>query len=63
MAMTIHAPTHSQRFTGWLSRDGTSIVLELPASTESLRFLGTGEGPSDDSHWSVLDRILRSTGR
>ena len=41
----------------------TSIVLEFPASTESLRFLETGEGPSDTSHWSALDRISRSTGR
>ena len=63
MAITIHAPTRSQGFRGWLSRDGTSIVLRTPASTEPLRFQETGEGPSERSHWSVLDRILRSTGK
>jgi len=63
MATTIHAPTHSTRFTVWLSRDGDSIVLALPGSNEPLRFQGPGATQSEDSNWETLDQVLRSTGR
>jgi hypothetical protein len=62
MAMTIHAAHPHTRLTTWLSRDGDSIVLALPGSKE-LRFVEAASGPSDGSHWEVLDRILRSTGK
>jgi len=61
-AMTIHAAHRSTRLTAWLSRDGDSIVLALPGSKE-LRFEEGEPGPSDASHWEMLDRILRSIGR
>jgi hypothetical protein len=62
MAITIHAAHPSTRLTAWLSRAGDSIVLALPGSKE-LRFEEATSGPSDGSHWEMLDRILRSTGR
>ena len=61
-AMTIHAAHRSTRLIAWLSRDGDSIVLALPGSKE-LRFQEGESGPSDGSHWEVLNKILRSTGR
>jgi hypothetical protein len=60
--MTIHAARPSTRLTTWLSRDGDSIVLALPGSKE-LRFQEGEPGASDGSHWEVLNKILRSTGR
>jgi hypothetical protein len=60
-AMTIHAARRSMRLTGWLSRDGDSIVLELPGS--EWRFEEVASGSSDGSSRKVLDRILRSIGR
>ena len=63
MTMTIHAATPSVRLNVWLSRDGDSIVLALPGSKEPLRFQEAGVGPSDGTHWGVLNRILRSTGK
>jgi hypothetical protein len=61
-AMTIHAARRSMRLTAWLSRNGDSIVLALPGSKE-LMFEENAPGPSDGSHWEMLDRILRSIGR
>ncbi len=63
MTTTIHAAPHSARLTAWLSRERDSIVLALPGSTEPLRFQEPAAGPSDSSHWEVLDQILRSTGK
>ena len=63
MTMTIHAPTRSQRLTGWLSRDGDSIVVQLLGATEPMRFEAPETGPPDGSPWEAFDRILRSTGK
>jgi hypothetical protein len=63
MTMTIHAPTHSQRVKGWLSRDGESIFFKFLGSTESVRFEAPGTAPDDSSPWEAFDRILRSTGK
>jgi hypothetical protein len=62
MTMEAYANPHTESFSVWLSRDGRSIVLELPGSRE-LRFQDGSPGIADRSHWDVLDQILRSTGR
>jgi hypothetical protein len=62
MAITIQAAHPNMRLTAWLSRDGDSIVLALPGS-KVLRFEEAATGPSDGSHWEVLNKILRSTGK
>jgi len=62
MALTIQEAHRSMRLPAWLSRDGDSIVLALPGPKE-LKFEEAASGPSDRSHWELLDRILRSIGR
>ena len=59
----IHAPVRSTRLTGWLSRDGGAIVLDLLGTTAPLRFQGPEGEPPESSQWGPLDRILRSTGK
>ena len=59
----IHAPVRSTKLTGWLSRDGDSIVFRLLGSAEPLRFRESGTEPSEESPWNRFDRILRSTGK
>ena len=59
----MHAPVRSTKLTGWLSRDGDSIIFKLIGSTEPLRFRDSGTEPSEGSPWERFDRILRSTGK
>ena len=61
--ITVHAPQRSTRLTAWLSRDGDSIVLALPALNEPLRFQEGVAGPIEGGPWEKLDWILRSTGK
>jgi hypothetical protein len=63
MAITVHAAPPNARLTVWLSRDGESIRLLLGGSAETLSFQEQRSGTSEPSHWEILDKILRTTGK